>query len=454
MSWNDVVQAVKGEPLSSIPAGGIMDICTDTRHLQVQQLYVPLVGEKFDGHDFIQQALEKDAAGCLLSRKDAYSGKGVAIYVEDTKQAYADLAQFWRSQFTLPVIAVTGSNGKTTVKEMTAGVLSQRWNVLKTQGTFNNRVGVPKTILQLRKEHQAAVLELGINLPGEMAWLSRIVQPTVALITNVGRAHLEGLQSIENVAKEKAELFRALPKDGTAVINLDNEWIKEQAKDLSCKKITFGKTPTADVEIVEWKQSGAEYVDVELNVADQHKLIQVFGHGWGTVCNAASVVGVSLALGLNWEEIEKGLQSYQAPPMRMQVVQENDVTYINDAYNANPDSMTMALQSLAHWQTSGKKIAVLGDMLELGSHSEEGHQWVGAKVAESKLDYLCTVGTFAQIIAQSALKAGMSADKVKSFDDHASAAKALDKLIKPKDVVLFKGSRGAAMERVLAHIRQ
>ena len=397
------------------------DVVTDTRLVLPGTLFVALQGERFDGHDFVGQAVQQGAAGVVVSRSytegELQNIPVTVCKVEDTLQAYQKLARAYRRRFSMPVIAITGSNGKTTTKDLTAAVLGARWNVWKTPANFNNEIGLPLTLLQLRPEHEAAVVEMGMRGFGQIADLAAIAEPNIGIVTNVGETHMELLGSLENIAKAKAELVQAIPADGTVILNADNPQVAAM-RNLACGRvITFGIERAADVTAT----------DIRM-VEQQLKFIGHFGSwereftlpmvGRHNVYNALAALAVGFVLGLDGEEMQCGLDALETTKMRFEYKQVKDYNVINDAYNASPMSMTAAIETLAE-VAKGRKIAVMGDMLELGSVSAAAHEQVGRELAAKHIDALVTRGEMGQYIASAAAAAGLAA--VYRCDTHATA---------------------------------
>jgi UDP-N-acetylmuramoyl-tripeptide--D-alanyl-D-alanine ligase len=425
-------------------------ISIDSRTVHTGDLFVALRGPRFDGHDFVEAAFRKGAAGAIVSEA-AYQLRQAAwtcafppnflTRVEDPLVALQEMAREHRRRFQIPVVAITGSNGKTTTKEMTASILDRGGPVLSTEGNLNNHIGLPLSLLRLAAEHQAAVLEMGISHTGEMRTLCRIAQPTIGLITNIGPAHLEGLLDVEGVAAEKGVLFESVP---TAIINLDDPNLAPWAKRLS-SCWTYGLSQTADVRAssTTWGADGMTFDLHRHGVREGEIFLPT--HGRHQVYNALAAATVAYALSRTFEEIRTGLSQFCPPSMRMQVLERGGVRILLDAYNANPASMGAALATLVSMpHTKGRKIALLGDMLELGMASEVAHQQVGVAAARSGVDALVAVGQWADQMAQGARQAGLLDVSV-----YANLESVVLK-VSPGDGLLVKGSRGMKMERILS----
>ena len=427
-------------------------IVTDTRKISAGVLFVALKGERFNGEDFASEALAKGAAGVVVSEacdeKQLAKCQGTVLQVKDTLLAYQLLAKAWREKFPqIPVVAITGSNGKTTTKDLTAAVLSAKGPVLKTQANFNNEIGLPLTLLGLKKEHTAAVVEIGMRGFHQIEALAPIASPQIGIVTNVGETHMELLGSLENIAKAKQELVEAIPAGGTVILNADNKYVagmRSAAKE-GVKVMTFGLEQEADVkgEAIHTEGNVTKFMVTYANERHEYEVNMVGRHN---VYNTLAAIAAGFAMGLTPVEVREGLSHLEATKMRFELQQVKEWNVVNDAYNASPMSMTAAINTLSEL-TKGRKIAVLGDMLELGSVSEEAHLHVGEEVAEHGFTALVTRGEMGEFIAKGAENKGMTA--VYRCASHEDAAEKLHELLQPGDTLLFKGSRGMAMEKII-----
>lgn len=429
----------------------VTGISTDSRSVRPGELFVPLRGEKFDGHDFLTQAVRHGAAACLS--EEVIAGFPVpVIQVADTLRALGDLAAACRRDFSGPVVAVTGSSGKTTSKEMLSSILSGTAPGLKTEGNFNNLVGLPLTLFRLAPEHRWAVLEMGMSARGEIARLAEIALPDVGVITNIGPAHLETLHGLDGVARAKGELFAALKAGCTAVINADDERVAQLPVANGVRRLLYGFAATAEVRAEEVAVAGAT-VSFRLVLADGARPVTLAVAGRHNVCNALAAAAAATALRIPAEVIVRGLQSFRGGRGRMEVVDlGGGAVLIEDTYNANPLSVRAALTALDEMGGSGRRIAVLGDMLELGTEAAELHRQIGAEAAQ-RCDFLFLLGTMAGETAAGARQQGMPAERVRIVASHAEAADRLRALLRPGDRLLVKGSRGMRMEKVAAALR-
>lgn len=455
ITWNEIVNAIKGRLVVGELQGEFCGVSTDTRTLKTGELFIALIGENFDGHNFIEAALQKGACGAVVNR-----GRGWAtqqqqkfiIEVEDSLAALGDIAKLWRERHNVKVVAITGSNGKTTTKDMVASVLSQRYKVLKTEGNLNNLIGLPLTVLKIDESHEVAVLELGMNAFGEIRRLSEICQPDIAMITNIGSGHLEGLGSIDGVAKAKGEILENLKADGTFIFNADDKYLIEMAKGWKGRRISFAQhNVSADVKTLYIDYNKFYGSAVELSMVMKRKVLYVklYGPGEHNAYNATAAAAVGIAMDLDLENIQQGLEEWRAYKGRFALdLRENGVTVIDDTYNANPSSVKIALRTLASIKGLGRGMAVLGDMLELGDHAEQAHYEMGRMAVESGLQYLFLLGPLSTTYGyKGARDAGMEERRVIVLNDHNDITTKLNPMLTGGDWVLVKGSRGMRMEK-------
>lgn len=442
MNWllSHVAAAVSGRLQG--PDLAMNGVSSDTRRVGVGQLFVALSGERFDAHDFLDQAVAAGAAGLLVSDATKVPEGISAVLVDDTRLALGRLAAAWRAQFKLPVIAVTGSNGKTTTKEMIASILGAAFGdaVLATQGNLNNDIGLPLTLLGMRPEHRAAVIEMGMNHPGEIGYLTRIGAPTVALVTNAQRAHLEGMGDLDEVAREKGSIFSGLAADGVAVINADDAYAdfwRQQVGPL--KTMAFALDHAADVH-GHVRQHGLEIV-LDLTTADGEASIALAIPGRHNARNALAAAAACLAAGLPLSAIVAGLSAFSGVKGRLQRrLGKRGAQILDDTYNANPDSVRAGIDVLA--ATVGRKLLVLGDMGEIGEASSQYHDEIGGYAKSQGIDRLFALGEASR---QAARNFGEGA---RHFCQLEKLIAAVDKELGPETTVLVKGSRFMKMERV------
>src|SRR5881275_3647986 len=437
-----------GASLSSGDGSVLIDkLSTDSRTLKPGELFVALRGENFDGHNFVESAAQSGAAGAIVESN--WNGKipkkFALIRAKDTLQAYQELAANYRKSLTLNVVAITGSNGKTSTKDFTAAVLARKFRVTKTEGNFNNHVGLPRTILEATSEDQVAVWEIGMNHPGEIAELSKIAAPDAAIITNIGVAHIAFLGSRETIAREKGALAEAVGPEGTVILNADDLFSKAIATRTRAK-VVFAGTTGGTVRAIEIRQSaeGSEFTILE----GAHRCrAQLPVAGLHMVQNALLAVAAGRAFGLSIEESAAGLAAAPLTKARLQIKEIAGVHFLDDSYNANPDSMRAALQTLVELDTDGKRIAVLGEMRELGEETQRGHEEVGEEAAAFGVDQLIGIGEMGAVISRAAENAGL--EKSAAVGSTSEAAKLLRNIAVPGDLVLIKGSRLARTEDVI-----
>ncbi len=440
----------------------IRNISTDSRSIKRGDLFVALQGERFNGHEFVAAAFAQGAIGAIVHdqyRPPAAKHRGdqsvpFLLGVRDPLFAYQQLAMHHRSRFEIPVIAVTGSNGKTTTKEMTAAVLGRRWRTLKTEGNYNNRIGVPHTLFRLTRRHQTAVIEMGVDARGQTTRLCEIVRPTIGIITNIGPDHLEFFGSMEGSAQAKAELLDLLPADGAAVLNADDSYFDYLASRAQCRVVSFGLSEKADVraERVVFDAKRGTTFDLLLPGRGRPVRVTTKVHGSHNVLNALSAAATGFALNLSGATISEGLAMFRPAAMRSQVVVHHGVQILNDCYNANPASMKAAIELLSRWDPARARVAVLGDMLELGDQAKPLHREVGLFLAGQGVSRLIACGSLGQEIAEGARQGGMLRAAITEVADAGAAADLLRSEVRQGDVVLVKASRGMKMEQVVQRL--
>jgi UDP-N-acetylmuramoyl-tripeptide--D-alanyl-D-alanine ligase len=452
----EVLRATGGRLLQGEEEAFFQGISTDSRTIRAGELFIALKGPYFDGHHFAQKALEKKAGGVVIEEDQAgdirwngYRSKAV-IVVKDTLRALGDIAHDQRRRYRTPVVALTGSNGKTTTKEMISACLETTFPVLKTKGNLNNLIGLPLTLLNLTEKERVVVLEMGMNVPGEVRRLTEIAEPDVGLITNIQMAHLEGMGSLDRVKEEKGELFRRMRKDGTILVNQNDPYVSDLAGEFSGQKITFGVEKSADVMAKEVRLRGSEGTSFKLILEGEEIGIALPLLGRHFISNALAAIAAASLFGIELEKVKGVLEHFQPFHMRMEVIPlGGGKTLIDDTYNANPRSMDLALEILAELKGKGRAIAVLGDMLELGGFSEEAHRQLGEKVKELSIDLLLTLGEKAPLVVESAIRHGFELKRAKVAESHSEAISFLKGIIREGDWILVKGSRGMAMEKVV-----
>ncbi|MDC0646051.1 UDP-N-acetylmuramoyl-tripeptide--D-alanyl-D-alanine ligase [bacterium] len=430
--FSTVFETVTGQKLLH----PILGITTDSRDVKEGDLYIALKGERVDGHSFLA-SVAKNGSSCALVSEPEINLDFQQVQVKDPQEAIGQIANAWRKQFNIPVIGITGSNGKTSTKDLLVHVLKSSYDVHATQGNFNTTIGLPLTLLQLNDEHTVSILEMGASKPGEIQVLCEIAEPTHGIITNIAPAHLEGFGSIETIAREKEALFRSLGKGISFVNQADNRIV---GMDIEGESITFGLTPDCDFPAdIHQEEDGSLTL-----ILDAHD-IPTESQNLSFIKNIIAVSAIAVTLGVEWENVINQIQSFSPPTGRCQVKQYNDVTVIDDTYNANLISSLAALDYLKAFSGNGRRIFVFGDMFELGPTSTDQHRQIGEKCTELGLDGVFTLGENT-IHTDSAINNGIQHEH---FENKNELIDSLKKLIHSGDKILFKGSRGMAMEKVI-----
>ncbi len=432
----------------------IKGISIDSRNIKKGELFVAIKGDRFDGHDFVAEAIRKGAWGALVeraaleSRYDKLCGLKNIVPVEDTLFALQEMSHIHRKKHSIPVVGITGSNGKTTTKEMLAAILKLRGPVLKNEGNLNNHIGVPLTLLKLDARHRAAAVEMGMSASGEIDMLSRLASPDVGVITNIGPAHLEFLGTMDMVAEAKAELLANLKPEGTAVLNADDPYFETLKKKFSGRVLSFGIDKKADVSAGNIEQ-GKDYTDFRLRIGESGVNVRLRTMGRHNIYNALAAAAAATAVGMLIDAVKDGLEEFAPVAMRSEIKIIKGRTVLADYYNANPGSMKAALETLITLRTGARSVAVLGDMLELGQAGTEEHREIGRAAARLGVDVIITVGVLSKHIIEGAFEAGMPTSNLFAAGSHAEAADLLEKQSRNGDAVLIKGSRGVKMEKIL-----
>ena len=443
----EIVRTTQGALVVGDLAVPVTGVGLDSRSLGVGEAFFAIRGPRLDGHDFVAEAASRGAACLVVHHVPDPIPAGVPlVLVEDTTKALGRLAAAHRAKFAIPVVAVTGSNGKTTTKEMIAAVLAERWRVLKSESSFNNQWGLPLTLLRLTAEHEAAVVEIGTNQRGEIAVLAGLTAPTVGVVTTVAAVHTEFLGSLEGVREEKAALVRAVAADGVVVLNADDPRVASMAVDAVAPVVTFGRAAGATVRTVGEITEGPHGLAFTLEAGGERQPVQLAFAGGHNVTNALAAAGAGLAVGLSMPEIVRGLAA--ARPVKGRCVWRwaGGVRILDDTYNANPASVKAALDTAAAHRGPSRLIVVLGDMLELGPLTEEAHREAGRQVVAAAAQELVGMGKHARWVVEAARERGLGeAHHTTTFEDTVAH---LLKRMAPGDLVLIKGSRGMRMERV------
>lgn len=443
---NEILMAVNGVLLSGSDDVAVNSVCINSKELKNDALFVPIKGENFDGHDFIASAFEAGAVATLTSRDIVVNSDKVCIKVEDTKIALQRLAAYYRQKFKIPVVGVTGSVGKTSTKEMIASVLSAKFNVHKTVGNLNGQIGLPLTIFGLESRHDVAVVEMGISEFDEMESLAKVAMPNYAVMTNIGVTHIENLHTRENIFSEKFKITSFLSDSDYLFINGDDEILGKMQNGYQFNVVSFGIKNncefTARNIVCENEKTKFQVLHGE---SFRNFVIPTIGEH--SVYNALVAIAIAFSMGMNADEIQAGLFQFKNLDMRQNIQHLGEITLIDDSYNANPDSMKSALKVLAQISKKGRKIAVLGDMLELGDLAEQLHFEVGTFAAQIGTNIVITVGELAKFIAGGAVNLNANI-RIFSFDSTEEALDCLKSLIRSDDTVLVKGSRSMHMEKI------
>ncbi len=455
LSVTTVLEATNGVLLQGETQISFVGVSADSRSIKPGELFFALRGENFDGHRFFAEAIQRGGQGAVVDREiDPPAAKTIPVMrVTDTLQALGDLAHHWRRKHPIPLVAVVGSNGKTTTKEMAAAILGNRYKVMKNAGNLNNLIGLPLSLLKMNSTDSVAILEMGMNRTGEILRLTQIAEPDLGVLTNIGPAHLEGLGSIEGVTEAKGELLQGMGAKGRLIFNADDPRVAVLSRRFGGNKTSFGTRNPADWmagNIITRADGGVSFqlqgpagrIPVSLRVIGRHQIY-----------NALAAAATAAHLGAGIDDIKEGLEGFAAPPMRMELLMlGKGIRIINDAYNANPRSMEAALLTLQE-QTGGRKIAVLGDMWELGAYAEQAHRELGHAIHERGIDLLFLLGQFAPHVAEGAKKAGMDPRKISIGKDHHALGLQLAGTVQPGDWVLVKGSRIMRMEEIIKELK-
>ena len=442
LNVKDILAATGGTLVCGVEDFEIFEITTDSRKAGANMLFVPIVGDNNDGHDFIGSAFENGAETVITHRDiPAISGKNI-IRVHDTRIAFGDIARYYKEKYNLPTVAITGSVGKTTTKDMISAVLAMKYNTLKTQGNFNNDIGLPITVFRLEKKHEAAVLEIGMSHMGEIRYLASIAKPDVAVITNIGMSHIENLGSQENIYYSKLQICDFMDKDKLLIVNGDDEYLNRYFD--KCRVIRCGiDNKKCDLVAENIENLGLDGTKFTVNIDGENHEIYVKIPGVHNVYNALIAIAVGRHYNIPMQDIKDGIREFLLTGMRMEVKDFGGFTVINDCYNASPDSMRAALAVLGDMKAK-RKIAVLGDVFEMGSFAEKALYEVGLSI--ENIDMIVTVGENSRFIARGANFAGIK--DTKSFKTVEEAIVFLKENVKPQDAVLVKASRGMKFERI------
>ncbi|KQC09438.1 MAG: hypothetical protein APR62_02395 [Smithella sp. SDB] len=454
---DDVLKATTGNLIAGASEKTFYGISTDSRLVKKGNLFVALKGEKFDGHDFVKQAMQQGATGVIVSdskvSKDLTDKSVAVIEVADTLIALGDLAHEWRKRFPVTVIGLTGSSGKTTTKEMVAAIIGRKKNILKTEGNLNNLIGLPQTIFRLTEQHELAVLEMGTNIRGEIRRLTQIAAPDIGLITNIGPAHLTGFGSVNVVRKEKGDLFLNMSPSGTIIVNMDDEAVTFCAERWTGRKVTFSMSPNADITVRDIKINGIKGMSFNLVIGENTQKVEMKIVGLHHVNNAMAAAAAAFAVGVDIKTIAEGLAEFRPFSGRMEMIKlRNGSFLLDDSYNANPASVREALMTLKDLKVNHNGYVFLGDMLELGTQSEEMHRKIGMLIATIGINALFLKGDFSKVTAAGAMEGGLLPENIFFLSDEDNGINYLKENLKKGDWILVKGSRGMKMEKIVNQV--
>ena len=446
LSIEDILKSTRGKLISGKRKTVFTDVSTDSRTIKKGSLFIPLTGPNYDGHKFIETAFSKGAKGVITAKKLAnIPADKTVIYVKDSLKAFHQIARAYKERYSIPFIGITGSSGKTTTKDMLASILSSTGRTLKTEENYNNEIGVPKTLLTLNKTHKYAVIEMAMQGPGEIKALAWIVQPDIAVLTNIGSAHLECLKSVENTAKAKSEILEFQKKEDIAILPADDKFFNYLKKKAKGRIVSFGIDSQADVSAKNIRfHADSSSFDIETK---SFKLsIDLPLPGKHNIYDALAAAAAAFAANIKPAQIKKGLENFKLSSKRLNIIHFKGFKIIDDTYNANPDSMAASLSVLENHPS--RRIAVLGDMLELGAIARKSHENIGKLAANLNIEALIAVGNLSKYAAKSAKTSGLK--NIYSVRSNKEALKILKRMIKPGDTLLIKGSRGMRMENIVA----
>jgi len=462
LTVEEIIHATKGKLLTGKREQWVTGVSTDSRNITAGELFVPLKGNRFDGHDYIENAIRTGAAASLLKQSEAAvvsvaEENGCAlIQVADPLQALHDLASYYLSKMNAIVIAVTGSTGKTTTKEMISSVLSQKYRVLKNKGNYNNHIGVPLTAFQVGPEHEVVIFEMGMSGFHEIENLCRIVKPRIGVITNIGTSHIEKLGSRENIFKAKMEITKHFDqREYILIANGDDEFLgRLKNQNTPYQKYFVGFHEDCHFQAISINEIGEKGVRFKASVQGQDYDFALQVPGKHNVYNALCAIAIGYVLGVEPDRISEGLQAFQGNNMRLNIIStRSNIKVLDDTYNASPDSMKAAIAVFATID-SKRKIAVLGDMLEMGSYAPKGHYDVGKEISRHPIDFLITVGEQATYIGKGAIESGFHQPHVFACANNQEVIEVLQRILRERDGVLVKGSRGMKMEEIVEYIQE
>ena len=452
LSVKDLLQATNGNLISGNELDEINNIAIDSRKAKLGDVFIAIIGENLDGHKFMQSALDNGCKTFIKNRSNSIKFESSdinLIEVDDTTIALGDIAKYYKEKFVIPYIGVTGSVGKTTTKDMIYAAISNNFDTLKNEGNFNNHIGVPLTLFNLNKKHECAIIEMGMSNFNEIEYLANIVNPKIGVISNIGLSHIENLGSQDGILKAKLEITTNFDENNILIVNGDDEYLSKVCKeDCNYNLKTFGFNSNNDVYCTEYIMS-EDSINFKCIINGKEEAIFIPTVGKHNIYNAMAAILVGLTLGMKLEDIKLGLRGFTASKMRLDIFKKDDLTIINDAYNASPDSMKAALDILGRYEK--RRVAILGDMFEMGEHSEYGHRLVGES-SINNVDVLITVGDMSKFISDEAKKLGLDSNNIYHFKTKELAIESLDSLINKDDAVLVKASRGMKLEEIVEYL--
>lgn len=447
LTFNELIHSIKGEIVSGKRQEIFNDICIDTRKIKEGNVFLAIKGENFNGNDFVVEAIEKGAKIAIVDEVnfDKCPVEGTVIKVKNTQEALSDLAKYYKNKLGIKVVGVTGSTGKTSTKDLISALLSEKYSVFKTKGNFNNEIGLPLMILELTKDYDIAVLEMGMNHLGDIHYLANIANPDIAVITNIGLSHLENLKTQDNIFKAKMEIVDFFSEKNILVVNGEDERLKKLSSNgFKVKKIGYNQEYDVYASNIILKEDSTEFT---ANLGNNNERFCLPMAGKHNVLNAMLAIEVANSLNVTIEEMIKGLKNLEATSMRLQVLRKEKITIINDCYNASPDSMRSSLDVLSSYK-NGRNVAILGDMFELGTASEKSHLKIG-EYATSKVDLLIAIGKNIDQYAK-----GYAKENIKVYTSKEECLKELNTIIHDNDVILVKASRGMKFEVLVEALEQ
>lgn len=458
VSIQHIANAVKGKIINENKWRDITleGVSTDTRTIEENQLFIPLKGENFDGHNFIDKAYSEGAILSFTEDENLIKEDKVAILVEDTFIALTNFAKYYRSLFNIPIVAITGSVGKTSTKEMIYSMLSTSYNVHKTSGNYNNEIGVPLTLFKLEEYHDIAVIEMGMNHYGELHRLSELVRPSIAVITNIGVSHIEYFGNKDGILKAKEEILDYLEKDGLIIINGDDKYLQKLISKYGNMIRTYGVNKSNECILDEYKSKNDEGQKVIVKSNSNIYDIEVDYIGKHILLNSLAGIIICELFNMSKHKIIEGIKNYKPEKMRLNISKLKDnITLIDDCYNASVDSMKSAIETLISIKNNnGKSIAILGSMFEMGDYSKEGHREVGKLVVDNKVDKLICIGKEAKYIAESAVESNMNRDDIYIYNEQEDFIDNISNIINKNDTIIVKASRGMHFENIIKQVKK